>query len=91
MCSTVDFSVVRVAAAGAAVDDAGSAGDVCAAGFGVGVGDGDDVAVGDGDGASAEDILAIDSLPLLLGKGGGTGLLLPLNLPGSRVELLPHT
>ncbi len=61
------------------IDDAGFAVGACAGGVGV---DG-----GPGDG----DILAIASLPLLLGRGGGTGLLLPLNLPGFGAELLPYT
>ena len=83
--------MVRAAAAAAAVDDAGSVFGVCAAGVDVGVGDGDDVGVGDGASAGAGDILAIASLPLLLDRGGGTGLLLPLKLPGSGAEFLPHT
>ena len=76
-----------VAAPAAAVDNAGFAVGICAAG----VGDGDGVGVGDGYGADAGSFLEIASLPLLLAKGGGTGLLLPLNLPGYGAEFLPYT
>jgi len=74
-----------VAAAAAAVDNAGFAVGICAVGVGVGVGDGDDDGVGDGVGASASASLAIISKPLLLRRVGGTGLLLPLKL--SALEL----
>ena len=59
------------------VEDAGFAAGACAAGVGVD--------------ARAGASLAIASLPLLLGRVGGTGLLLPLNLPGFGAELLPNT
>ncbi len=56
-----------VAAAAAAVDNAGSADGIRAAG--VVVGDDDGVGVGDGYGAGAGAILAIASLPLCLVNG----------------------
>ena len=60
-----------VAADATAVDNAGSVVGICA--VGVGVGDGDGVGVGDGAGDGDGAILAIASLPLLLGNGEERG------------------
>jgi hypothetical protein len=70
---------------GATLADAGDADGLGAAG----------ACVGDGVGASASANvfvgLAITSLPLLMGRGGGAVMLLPLKMPGVRAELLLHT
>jgi hypothetical protein len=63
------------------VVDAGADDDDGAAFVGFGYGASHDVGV----------VLAIASLSLLMGREGGTGLMLALELTGFGLDLLPHT